>query len=71
MEAEPNLSNYRDEGSIPQKNLTEYTDEDDEHFCIKCKRTFIGMHEYISHRRSRCNKSGVPVIKYNLHYIFT
>ena len=58
MEVEPNLSNDTDEASNANERLTEYTDE---HFCIKCKRTLIGLQEYIYHRRARCEKRGIWV----------
>ena len=30
--------------------------DDDRHFCIKCKQTIIGLTTYISHRRKGCNQ---------------
>ena len=30
--------------------------DDDSHFCIKCKQTIIGLSTYISHRRKGCDQ---------------
>ena len=35
---------------------SENTEDDDQHFCIKCKTTISGIEAYISHRRKQCNK---------------
>ena len=31
--------------------------DEDRHFCIKCKQTIIGLTTYISHRRKGCNQA--------------
>jgi hypothetical protein len=42
-------------------------DDDDTHICLKCQITFIGLDNYILHRRSKCTalNLGVPTIRYN------
>ena len=27
----------------------------DEHFCIKCKKTLLGLENYIQHRKRKCS----------------
>ena len=38
------------------QNLDDNAEDDDEHFCIKCKLTIIGLEQYILHRRRECTK---------------
>ena len=38
------------------KNIDDNAEDDDEHFCIKCKHTIKGLEQYILHRRSECTK---------------
>ena len=60
IEMDPN--SIRSEGS-PQDAVEVCGDtnnddgnDDDRHFCIKCKQTIIGLTTYISHRRKGCNQ---------------
>lgn len=32
------------------------TDEDDVHFCLRCKGTFIGLDTYVEHRKVKCKR---------------
>ena len=51
------------EGSNPTPNLRflENPEDDDEHFCIKCKTTITGLQTYIYHRKNGCNKTAETV----------
>lgn len=32
------------------------SEEDDAHFCLRCKGTFIGLDQYIEHRKAKCKR---------------
>ena len=51
------------EGANPNPNVPflENTEEDDEHFCIKCKTTITGLQTYIYHRKNGCTKTAETV----------
>jgi len=36
-------------------------DNDDEHFCLKCKSTISGLDNYVLHRKRKCQDSVLPV----------
>jgi hypothetical protein len=45
----------------PNVRFLENTEDDDEHFCIKCKTTITGLETYIYHRKNGCNKMAEKV----------
>ena len=55
-------SSLEHENPRANEGLNENTEDNDEHFCIKCKSTLIGLQAYIAHRRAGCDKVQEQVI---------
>lgn len=45
------------------------SNEDDVHFCLRCKGTFIGLEVYIDHRKAKCKRDdSEPTVNLDLHF---
>lgn len=45
------------------------SDEDDVHFCLRCKGTFIGLDIYIQHRKTKCKRDdSEPLTSLDIHF---
>ena len=40
-------------------NSTDEPDDDDNHYCIKCKSVIAGIDNYVNHRKQKCNETQV------------
>ncbi|XP_046679871.1 zinc finger protein 711-like [Homalodisca vitripennis] len=44
------------------------SEEDDAHFCLRCKGTFIGLDNYIEHRKVKCKRESQSLVSLDLQY---
>ena len=42
--------------------IMETDEEDDNHFCMKCKTVIIGLENYIEHRKQKCSSQVIFLV---------
>ena len=52
------------------ENELNYDDDDDQHYCLRCKATINGLDNYVKHRKLKCReKQEVMPLWWEKHFM--